>query len=187
MASRSAPTPPPGYFVAIGSNLDPERHVPVVVQALAEHFQRLWLSSIIRTEPVGMPSRNRFLNAVCFIPTRQSSEELKRLLITLEERLGRDRSDPDKKQKDRAADLDILFPASRGELASQTRMPEEPYIGPVYRQLAEHFGLVAPSPAPLGVETQLLEVSGVRIGERPVELRTNPPGSKILIQSITAD
>jgi 2-amino-4-hydroxy-6-hydroxymethyldihydropteridine diphosphokinase len=182
MSGHTTKAPPPGYFVAIGSNLSPERHVPAVIAALLDRFGRIWLSSIIRTAPFGMRSDNAFLNAVCFIPTEQASDELKRYLVRLEEMLGRDRSDPDKKLKDRAADLDILFPDSGGVLSNQTRPPEEPYIRPVYQELAAHFDLIpGPADSPEQQQTSSLELAGERLGEHPVELHIAPRGDGVRV------
>lgn len=157
-----------GYFVAIGSNIAPEQHLPIIITHLTRSFGRLWLSSILHTTPHQMDSASPFLNAVCLLPTQQPQATLKQQLVTLEQQLGRNRNDPLKKIKDRAADLDILFYyPGHGPLPSR-QIPSEPYIAPMFLELAGYLGLLPPTPPP--TTAAALTANGCPIGTTPTEL-----------------
>ncbi|MEL6719144.1 MAG: 2-amino-4-hydroxy-6-hydroxymethyldihydropteridine diphosphokinase [Bacteroidota bacterium] len=97
------------YFIGLGSNLEPEQNMLNMVEALFTISERVDISEIIRTDPVGLKSENYFLNTVVRIETIDDQTELKNKLNIIEGNLGRDRSNPSRKYKDRTADLDILF------------------------------------------------------------------------------
>jgi len=112
------------YFIALGSNLDPEGNIIKMVEALFKLSEIVDISEIIRTEPVGLTSENYFLNTVVRIESTKNQPELKKELNAIEGDLGRDRSDPSRKYKDRTADLDILF-----SLAIETRFVNKTFFG----------------------------------------------------------
>ncbi len=95
-------------FLGLGSNLDePQKHVRNALKRLAD-LPSTTLESCSRlywTAPVGISSRNRFINAVCEIETDLSPRELLVLCLEIEKEFGRDR----KKGPDRQIDLDILY------------------------------------------------------------------------------
>src|SRR5438105_11312665 len=80
-------------YVALGSNLgDRQGHLERAVQALRDHpavtVHRV--SSFLDTAPVGgPPGQGRYLNAAAEIETTLSAEELLRLLLEIEQGLGR--------------------------------------------------------------------------------------------------
>jgi 2-amino-4-hydroxy-6-hydroxymethyldihydropteridine diphosphokinase len=98
-----------GYLLGIGSNLSPYQNIPHIVDKLLQQFSELNLSRVLHIPPVGMNSQHDFLNMAVFIETDIAQAELKAFCNDLEIQLGRDRSDPASKIKDRPADLDILF------------------------------------------------------------------------------
>lgn len=97
-----------GYLLGVGSNIDPHKNIAHIVQLLLTHFPVLSLSRVLEIPPIGMKSNHDFLNVVIFIETRWSEIDLKAICNQIEIQLGRDKSDPDSKHKDRPADLDIL-------------------------------------------------------------------------------
>ena len=97
------------YFIALGSNIEPEYNILKMIEALFDISQVVDISEIIRTAPVGLNSKKYFLNTVVRIKIDRDRPTLKLELNAIEERLGRDRSNPNRKYKDRTADLDILF------------------------------------------------------------------------------
>lgn len=99
-----------GYVIGFGSNLDPARNAGRVLRALTERFGRLYTSSAYVTAPVAIAGDKDFLNAALFVPTDLAADELKACCSRLEIELGRDRSRPDRKLRDRTADLDLLTP-----------------------------------------------------------------------------
>jgi 2-amino-4-hydroxy-6-hydroxymethyldihydropteridine diphosphokinase len=98
--------------IGLGSNLG---HPPAILhlawQELRDHpdILPLALSSLYRSQPVGMDSAHRFANAVALIHTRLSPRRLLHLLQTIECRLGRIRHPQVHGYQDRILDLDLLF------------------------------------------------------------------------------
>ncbi|MEN0051917.1 MAG: 2-amino-4-hydroxy-6-hydroxymethyldihydropteridine diphosphokinase [Bacteroidota bacterium] len=97
------------YFIALGSNIHPEDNIISMLNALFNITDKVDVSEIMRTEPVGLKSDKYFLNTVVRIETDKDRPTLKSTFNLIEESLGRDRSNLDRKYKDRTADLDILF------------------------------------------------------------------------------
>src|SRR5437764_12984866 len=97
-------------YVALGSNLgDRQGHLERAVQALRDHptvtVHRV--SSFLETAPVGgPPGQGRYLNAAAEIETTLSAEELLRLLLEIEQGLGRVRH---QRHGPRTIDLDLLL------------------------------------------------------------------------------
>lgn len=104
-----------GYLLGIGSNLEPEHNIGKIIESLLALFPKLTLSRVLSIPPVGMNSHHDFLNMVVFIETSMDQDSLKSLCNEIETQLGRDRSDPASKTKDRPADLDILFKINAAE------------------------------------------------------------------------
>jgi 2-amino-4-hydroxy-6-hydroxymethyldihydropteridine diphosphokinase len=100
--------PKPGYLIGLGSNIQPHHNMTAMVNALSQVVDTLTLSRVIEIPPVGMNTDALFLNAVAFAETALPVTALKAHCNRIEQALGRDRTDPDRKHKDRPADLDIL-------------------------------------------------------------------------------
>jgi len=100
-----------GFLIGIGSNIKPHDNLVAIIDQLLEHFPRITLSRVLLLPPIGMNSPHDFLNVVVFIETAISADALKEICNTIETKQGRDRTDPTRKTKDRAADLDILSSA----------------------------------------------------------------------------
>lgn len=134
-----------GYLIGIGSNLSPQINVARVVEALAKQFGHVHISRVLLIPPVGMNSQFDFLNLVAVIETDWASEKLKAFCNETETRLGRDRNDPDRKHKDRPADLDILMTInSIDELSITANQVTDEYF--LYPLIDELFGYLLQSP-----------------------------------------
>ena len=97
-------------FLGIGSNVgDRVSHIGRALDRLRAHeaIQVLKVSSVIETEPEGVPPQENFLNAVVQIKTDLLPLELLSQLKIIERRLGR-RADANSSSP-RPMDLDILF------------------------------------------------------------------------------
>ena len=95
-------------YIGIGSNMDPERHVPAALRLLGEKMHIAALSTFYRTTPLGPAGSPAFYNGVAGILTGISARELKfKVLRGIEESLGRRRG-PDRNAP-RPIDLDILW------------------------------------------------------------------------------
>lgn len=94
-------------YLGLGSNIEPEKHLPAALALLKRHLRVEKRSTVWETPPVGGPGPN-FLNAVVLVYTQQSPTVLREeLLRPIEASLGRVRSaDPN---APRTIDLDILI------------------------------------------------------------------------------
>lgn len=97
-----------GYLLGIGSNIYPGDNIAQIITLLLERFFTLHVSRILQISPIGINSNHYFLNAVIFTETNIAQYNLKNICNNIEIALGRNRSDPMKKIKNRTADLDIL-------------------------------------------------------------------------------
>lgn len=102
--------------VGLGSNVEPERHLPQAVRLLGERAEVVAVSSAWATAPVGPPGQPPFVNAAVLLRTEVPPERVKpELLRPVEAALGRVRT------ADRFAPrtLDVDFVAwEGGELRS---------------------------------------------------------------------
>ncbi|WP_148861551.1 2-amino-4-hydroxy-6-hydroxymethyldihydropteridine diphosphokinase [Marinobacter fonticola] len=92
-------------YISIGSNIERERHILAALNALAERYGRLDVSSVYESEAVGFDGEN-FYNLVVGVRTEESIATLSRFLKGLESDNGRRREVP--KFSARTLDLDIL-------------------------------------------------------------------------------
>lgn len=92
-------------YISIGSNIERERHILAALNALAERYGPLDVSSVYESEAVGFDGEN-FYNLVVGIRTEESIFTLSRFLKALEGENGRRRDMP--KFSARTLDLDIL-------------------------------------------------------------------------------
>jgi 2-amino-4-hydroxy-6-hydroxymethyldihydropteridine diphosphokinase len=114
--------------------------MPKIITALLDQTDRIDISKIYKTEPQKLDSENYFLNAVVRIESELDHATLKQHFNRIEGQLGRDRSDPDKKTKDRTADIDILFClAIQDQQVKDSYLPEEVYVRRPLVELLQHL------------------------------------------------
>ncbi|HEY3398003.1 MAG TPA: 2-amino-4-hydroxy-6-hydroxymethyldihydropteridine diphosphokinase [Armatimonadota bacterium] len=95
-------------FVAVGSNLEPERHVPEGLRRLSARVPLVAISTFYRTEPEGRPEQPAFYNGVVEVATDLSPRELKfDVLREIERQTGRVRAAD--RYAARTLDLDLLL------------------------------------------------------------------------------
>lgn len=123
-----------GFVLGLGSNVAPERNVAAVLSALLRHFDQLLISRVIYTAPEAVASAQWFINAAIFIPCAWSAEDLKNLCNRIETDLGRDRTDPQRKWRDRAADLDLLHLCHDVSVCQGWQVKEN-YLAPLVSEL----------------------------------------------------
>jgi 2-amino-4-hydroxy-6-hydroxymethyldihydropteridine diphosphokinase len=97
-----------GFIFGIGTNVDPERNARHIVERLVHRFGRTLVSRFHYTEPVGMDSDRRFINYCAFVETGLDPVACKSACVAIEVELGRDRTDPFRKTRNRTADIDLL-------------------------------------------------------------------------------
>ena len=95
-------------FVAIGSNIEPERNLKEAVRRLASRCRLLAVSRVYETKPVGKTDQPDFLNAAVLVETKLGAAALKaQVLQDIERALGRVRTAD--KNAPRTIDLDITL------------------------------------------------------------------------------
>ena len=92
-------------LLSLGSNQDRERYILAALDALADYFGELELSSVYESESVGF-NGSPFFNMVVGVNTDKTVAELTRLLKQIEDDNGRRRNCP--KFSSRTLDIDIL-------------------------------------------------------------------------------
>jgi 2-amino-4-hydroxy-6-hydroxymethyldihydropteridine diphosphokinase len=93
-------------YIGLGSNIEPEKYLPLAIRKLSERIQVEAVSSAWKAPAVGKPAPD-FLNAAAKVLTELSADELKtNVLRKIEAELGRVRGQD--KFAPRTIDLDIL-------------------------------------------------------------------------------
>ena len=95
-------------YVALGSNLgDREENLRTALKHLQENgIEVIKTSTFIETEPYGVTDQPGFVNAVCQVETELAPLELLRLLLSIEQEMGRVRL---RRWGERNIDLDLLL------------------------------------------------------------------------------
>jgi len=92
-------------YLSLGSNIDRHRRITAALDALAENFGELLLSSVYESVSVGFEG-DSFFNLVVGINSSQSVGQISKILKSIEDQNGRDRSGP--RFGSRSLDIDIL-------------------------------------------------------------------------------
>lgn len=108
-------------FISIGSNINPELHIPLAVARLAELGHVRAISNVYENQAIGPKGQPDFLNAAVLVDTDLPLDELLEKLSAIEDALGRVRTAD--KFSPRTIDLDVcLF----GDLVRETPRPVLP-------------------------------------------------------------
>lgn len=91
--------------ISLGSNINPEVHLKMAVLELHGYYAELTISPVYQTAAVGFEGED-FLNLVIRFETDHSVKTVVTELKSIEDKIGRDRSQP--KFSARAIDLDLL-------------------------------------------------------------------------------
>jgi 2-amino-4-hydroxy-6-hydroxymethyldihydropteridine diphosphokinase len=94
-------------IIGIGSNINAEYNIPEMLRLLAAEVEIIQISKMIQTKPIGIIEQADYTNGAVKIQTEMQLDSLTLYLKNLEERMGRDRSQP--KFGPRNIDLDILI------------------------------------------------------------------------------
>ncbi len=93
-------------IVGLGSNINPINNINKAVQIITERFSDIQTSRLIKTAPIGFKDQDHFYNGAVRFKTDLSATALKKILLKLEDQLGRIRTE--NKNGPRTIDLDIL-------------------------------------------------------------------------------
>ncbi|XKH59605.1 2-amino-4-hydroxy-6-hydroxymethyldihydropteridine diphosphokinase [Halomonas sediminis] len=92
--------------VSLGSNIEPERHIRLCLDALQARFGNLAISGVFESEPVGFLDSRNFYNLVVAFYSNATPGELHAWAKHLEAQHGRRPDTP--KYSPRALDIDLL-------------------------------------------------------------------------------
>ncbi|MBI5587021.1 MAG: 2-amino-4-hydroxy-6-hydroxymethyldihydropteridine diphosphokinase [Deltaproteobacteria bacterium] len=148
-------------FVAVGSNIDPEKHLLEALCLLARSHRVTGVSTVYRTEPEGRPHDPPYLNCVVRLDTDMEPESFKlKVLRRIEDDLGRERTSD--RSENRTIDLDLIIFGSMTVNSATLTIPDpdisnRPYLALPLYELAN--ALVLPG-------------SGKKIADIAVSLRS---------------
>ena len=157
------------YVIGIGSNIEPARNVPAVLEALRDRFGRVAVSRILHTRPVHMDTERAFYNLAVMVETDLDATALKQVCNDIEIACGRNRGDPDSAIKDRPADLDILFEVTVSA-GARARAIEEPYYREAVLDLLASTGLIEDQAVRLSYPVVAVQVGSDALGETPATI-----------------
>ena len=110
-------------FIAIGSNIAPERNIPAAVAGIC-HLGRLdAISTFYSTPPIGRDDQPRYLNGVVRVQTAIEPQAIRAALRGIEAALGRARTSD--KYAARTIDLDLVL---YGQAVVETLNIPDPHI-----------------------------------------------------------
>ncbi len=92
-------------YLSLGSNIERHRNIGAALDALADNFGELVISSVYESESVGFAG-DSFYNLVVAIRSTQRVGQISQILKQIEDHNGRDRSAP--RFGARSLDIDIL-------------------------------------------------------------------------------
>ena len=104
----------PSILIGLGSNIEPEVHVPAAVRGLRAEFGAVRLSTFYWTRPLRGRQQAAYVNGVVCAETAATAPEVKAVLAKLEQAAGRVRVVGDA-YASRTLDLDLLW---HGELSA---------------------------------------------------------------------
>jgi 2-amino-4-hydroxy-6-hydroxymethyldihydropteridine diphosphokinase len=127
--------------ISLGSNIEPERYLPLAVGRLHALGRVLAVSEACRNPAVGPEGQPDFVNAALLLETDRAPKDIQRALRQIEARLGRRRT-PDK-YAPRVIDLDLVLCGSHIVDDGSLRLPDPDLIERAY--LAVLVAEVAPA------------------------------------------
>jgi 2-amino-4-hydroxy-6-hydroxymethyldihydropteridine diphosphokinase len=93
------------FFISVGSNIQPKRHINLSLEALNKAFGTLQSSPWYESVAIGFEGDN-FINGVVGAKTTKSIDEVVSILKSIEDQIGRDRRFG--KYSAKTIDLDLL-------------------------------------------------------------------------------
>lgn len=126
-------------FISVGSNLDKEKHIQLVINELAQQFGKLTLSSIYESPAVGFSGPN-FYNLVVGFNSKLSAQLLAKQIKNIENRYSV--SEQPHTLRSRTLDLDFLLYGDLINFEQDLELPSSDIIkyAFVLRPLAEIAG-----------------------------------------------
>jgi 2-amino-4-hydroxy-6-hydroxymethyldihydropteridine diphosphokinase len=150
-------------FISIGSNIDPERHLPLAIRCLREIGAVIAVSMVYQNPAIGMTPQPDFLNAAALVETELPPLTIRDHLRRIEADSGRVRSED--KFAPRTLDLDLGMLGSVVHQDDLLTIPDPDIL--THAHLAIPFAELAPDhPHPLTGE--ILQAIAERLGSSAV-------------------
>ena len=132
---------PAEAYIAVGSNIEPEKYVPAAVARLREETEVLTISTFYRTRPVGRPEQPDYRNGMVRLRTELGRDELVReVLKRIEAKLGRERSAD--RYTARTIDLDVaVYCAPGGAVWAEPAVAQHNFIAAPLAELSPGLAL----------------------------------------------
>lgn len=129
-------------IIALGSNVDAERYLPLAAAALNRLGQVRKVSSAYENPAVGPPGQPDFLNAAVWLETDEEPDSLRRHLHDIESQLGRERGSD--RYAPRTVDLDLCIWDRKVDDRSDHPLPDpdlltRAYLAAVVAELIPDF------------------------------------------------
>jgi len=128
------------YYLLLGSNISPERNLGRTIEEILINFQEGIIFPSVYTKPEKIKTKNVFMNTIMVIQSNLEKTALKKTLECIEEKLGRNRSDPKRSVKDRTCDIDILECSNSLEMALLSNT-QDAYVKKILRSNYSHPGI----------------------------------------------
>ncbi|NUB29690.1 hypothetical protein GAY30_33540 [Azospirillum brasilense] len=181
----SAPLPPAGYILGIGTNVEPDLNAARIAARLANLFGSVLLSRFYRTAPVGMTSAHPFVNYCAYVPSTLEPACCKGLCVEIELALGRDRAHPCCKTRDRPADIDLIGRVGRAiPLDGLAALRPDAYLAAPFAEITALLtGRPVPPPRGELCITATLGCRGgsPRLGEAPATVHRDDGAGLIVV------
>lgn len=159
-----------GFILGIGTNIAPERNAARMLDRLSARFGRTLVSRCYYTEPVDIATGQRFVNGCVYVQSDLSWSGCKEVCVGIEIALGRDRSHPCCKTRDRPADIDIIAEVAEGGRGTDLLgIAVDSYLT---QPMAEIVAMIDPAvamPDPHGVVCRFRLAGGV-LGQSPATI-----------------
>ncbi len=94
-------------FIAIGSNIEPKKYLPLAVLRLHQLGRISAVSKVYQNPAIGRPEQPDFFNAAALVETELAADKIRAYLREIEAELGRVRTAD--KYADRTIDLDLCL------------------------------------------------------------------------------
>jgi len=133
---------PERAFISLGSNIDPEKYLPLAVKRLEELGPLIGVSMVYQNPAIGGLPQPDFLNAAALIETNLTAEDIHARLREIESDLGRVRTSD--KYAPRTIDLDLCLLGSQVVETPELRLPDpdvltRPHLAITLAELASDF------------------------------------------------
>jgi len=117
-------------LISIGSNIDPENHLPLAAQKLKEIGSIVGFSTVYQNPAIGSTPQPDFLNAVAMIETDLTADAIRNTLRRIEVDLGRLRTED--KYAPRTIDLDLCLLGDQVLETSEFKLPDPDILSLAY-------------------------------------------------------